>query len=129
MRRVSMILAFAVFLCALPARSFDDGFRNMEGVLTYTSSDFNKVAGGKVIFTGLDGTRPVMIWRDGIESILTKIHSSPELLVLQSVGVTGSTDTVYIEPKAKRFLVVSVGVMAVPVGSGVKLTQYSGVMR
>ena len=73
----------------------------------------SKWAGAQVTFTGLMSARPSVVWPDGSDERLSKVFENENLFVLQFVGSIGSTDTVYIEKKNKRFLVVSVGVFTI----------------
>jgi hypothetical protein len=80
-------------------------------------------------FTGLASSGPSVVWPDGYDKGLTRIFESESLLVLQSVGSAGSTDTAYLEKRNKRFTIVSVGAMAVPIGKSASVSIYRGTIR
>jgi hypothetical protein len=89
--------------------------------------DKSKIMGAQLTITGLSTLEPTMVWPDGYDTKTKKIFENPNLIILQSVGAVGSTDTIYIETKNKKFLVVSVGATTIVAnGNSVSLSQYRG---
>ena len=97
----------------------------VSGVFT-ESPDNPKLVGAHLTITGLASKHPTMVWPDGSDHKLKKVHHDPALSVLQSVGPTGGTETIYIETNNKKFLVVSVGTTGVAKGRSATLTSYRG---
>ncbi len=97
----------------------------VNGVFT-ESPDNAKLVGAHLTITGLTGKRATMVWPDGSDRKLKKLHQDSALSVLQSVGPTGGTDTVYLETNNKKFLVVSVGTSGVAKGTSASVTSYRG---
>ena len=128
MRMLSAIALVTASLVVSQATSAQEARNSLIGTIT-EAPDTPKIVGSQITFTGLAAKQVVMVWPDGYDTKLSKLFESPTLLVLQSVGTIGSTETVYIETRNKRFLVVSVGALAVPVGETVKLSQYRGSIR
>ena len=120
-------LIFVIALVTAPALSLAQELQNsLLGVFTEAPNS-TKLIGSQITFVGLSGQEARMVWPDGYDTKLYKIFENPNLVVLQSVGAVGSTDTVYIERKNKRFLVVSVGAMEIVVnGKPVAVSLYRG---
>lgn len=97
----------------------------VNGVFT-ESPDNPKMVGAHLTITGLTSKRATMVWPDGSDRKLKKLHQDAALSVLQSVGLTGGTETVYIETSNKKFLVVSVGTTGVAKGRSATVTSYRG---
>jgi hypothetical protein len=85
--------------------------------------------GAQVTLTGLTTKHPTMVWPDGHDETMSKLIENETLLVLQFVGAAGSTDTVYVEKKYKRFVVVSVGVLFATKEAGTTVSVYRGVIK
>jgi len=123
-RRIAIASLVLAGVVSLPLAAQE--LSSLIGVIT-EAADSPKVVGSQVTFTGLSGSESTMVWPDGYDRKLIKIYENPALLILQAVGTVGSTDTVYIEKKNKRFLVISVGAMATVVeGNSVSVSQYRG---
>ena len=105
-----------------------DARNSLIGVLTDVPAS-SKWQGAEVTFTGLASGQPSVVWPDGYDTRLTAIFENDSLLVLQFVGLAGSTDTAYIETKNKKFTVVSVGALSIPVGSGASIRIYRGTIK
>ena len=104
-------------------------FSSLVGVFT-SAPDSPKTVGAQLTFTGLNGQEATMVWPDSYGKTMKKIFENQNLIILQSVGAVGSTDTVYLELKNKKFLVVSVGAMAIVLpGKSVTLSQYQGTLK
>ncbi len=121
------LLLVSSSLHGLVARAADAA-NSLIGVLTDVPAS-SKWHGSQVTFTGLASAKPSVVWPDGYDTRLTPIFENDSLLVLQFVGLAGSTDTAYVERKNKRFTVVSVGALAIPVGSAVSVSIYRGTIK
>ena len=97
----------------------------VNGVFT-ESLDNPKLVGAHLTITGLTSKRATMVWPDGSDRKLKKLHQDAALSVLQSVGPTGGTDTVFLETGNKKFLIVSVGTTGVSTGRSASVTSYRG---
>ena len=100
----------------------------VNGVFT-ESPDNPKLVGAHLTITGLTSKHPTMVWPDGSDRKLKKLHQEPALSVLQSVGPTGGTDTVYLETHNNKFLVVSVGTAGVAKGHSASVTSCRGDLK
>lgn len=105
------LVVCALLATATPVSSTEDP-NSLIGVIVEAPVS-SKWAGSQVTFTALASTQPSVVWPDGYDERLSKVFENENLLVLQFVGAVGSTDTVYIERKNKRFLIVSVGAMSI----------------
>ena len=130
MSRIAAITFLAVIASVSPALSIaQQEADRLLGVFTAAPAS-SKVMGTQLTIIGLSTAEPIMVWPDGYDKKMKKIFENPNLIVLQSVGAVGSTDTMYIETKNKKFLVVSVGAMATAmIGKSVTLSQYRGDIR
>jgi hypothetical protein len=126
--RSIVVVFFAAASLASPLSYAQPDHNSLIGTIT-EAPDSPKSVGSQVTFTGLVGQEPVMVWPDEYDTKLSKVFESPSLLILQRVGAVGSIETVYIEVKNKRFLVVAVGALGVPAGSPLKVSQYCGSFR
>jgi len=87
-----------------------DGRENLIGMVT-DSPDKDKLD-KQVTFVDLSKDHPVVIYPSGYDFKMTKVFENEDLIVLQFVSyITGSADTIYIEKKARRFLIVTVGAL------------------
>ena len=130
MSRIPVITSLAVVASLTPVSSIAQQEANsLIGVFTEAPGS-SKVMGTQLLITGLSTSEPTMVWSDGYDTKMKKIFENPNLIVLQSVGAVGSTDTLYIETKNRKFLVVSVGAMAIVTnGNSVTLSQYRGYIK
>ena len=130
MRRALLALLFASTLLDSTSVRAADELNSLIGVFTEVPAS-SKWKGAQVTFTGLASAQPSVVWPDGYDNRLTPIFENDSLLVLQFVGTAGSTDTAYIEKKNKRFTVVSVGAMAIPVGgpNTASVSVYRGAIK
>ena len=128
--RIAVIALLAALGSIGPFLSFAQQETNsLIGVFTEAPGS-SKFVGGQVTITGLSTQEPTTVWPDGYDTKMKKIFANSNLIILQSVGAVGSTDTLYIETKNKRFLVVSVGAMAIVInGNPVTLSQYRGYLK
>lgn len=130
MRRLFANLLLVATFISLPLtiRAAHAG-NNVIGVFTEASSK-SKFVGAQLTITGLDTQEVTVVWPDGYDTKMKKIFENPALVVLQSIAPVGSTDTIYIEAKNKKFLVISVGAMAAAVkGNSVSVSQYRGIIK
>jgi len=97
----------------------------INGVFT-ESPDSPELVGAHLTITGLTSKHPTMVWPDGSDHKLKKLHQDPALSVLQSVGPTGGTDTVFLETHNQKFLIVSVGTTGVAKGHSATVSSYRG---
>lgn len=130
MYRIVVIALLATLGSVAPVWSLAQQETNsLIGVFTEAPGS-SKLVGGQVTITGLSTPEPTTVWPDGYDTKMKKIFENPNLIILQSVGAVGSTDTLYIETKNKRFLLVSVGAMAIVInGNSVTLSQYRGYLK
>src|SRR5436190_10916808 len=113
MNRIAVVALVVAIISGTPVSSIAQQETNsLIGVFTEASGS-SKFTGAQVTITGLSTPEPPIVWPDGFDTKMKKIFENPNLIVLQSVGAAGSTDTLYIETKNKKFLVVSVGAMAI----------------
>ena len=130
MHKLSVVVGLAFAMVAMPllAQAQQDS-NSLIGVFTEAPEN-QKIVGSQLTITGLATPEATMVWPDGYDTKLRKIFENTTLLVLQSVSAAGSTDTVYVETKNKRFLVVSVGAMAIVVkGRSTTVSQYRGYIK
>jgi hypothetical protein len=109
--RIATLLLGALLITVAFAETTMDSKNSLVGVITETSSTSRVTpAGSQVTITSVTTDHPTVVWPDGIDAKMTKIFDNENLLVLQMISPTaGSTDTIYVEKKNKRFTVVSVG--------------------
>jgi len=103
---IAIALLFTVPAMAEPI----DGRNSLIGVVTDTpdKDKLNK----QVTFVNLSMDNPVVVYPSGYDYKMSKVFENEDLTVLQFVAViTGSTDTIYIEKTAHRFLIVTVGAL------------------
>ena len=99
------------------------------GVFT-EAPDYSKFKGAQMTVTGLNSSHPVVVWPDGYDSKMTTIFDNETLVILQFVASLGSTETIYIEKKNKKFVVVAAAAFtAVLPSGGVKISTYSGFIK
>jgi hypothetical protein len=101
-----------VLALILPA-SAHAGDNSLICVFTEAPASSASLKGSQFTVTGLSGPEATAVWPDGHDERLKKIFENENLIVLQMVSAWGSTDTVYLELKNKKFLVVSVGALTV----------------
>lgn len=76
-----------------------------------TKSEMNK-PGSQIVFANLRSSRPFVTWPSGHGAETSKAFEDDELIVLFFVAnVTGSTETFYLNKKAKRFTLVEIGAL------------------
>ena len=122
------LVVCVLLLAAAPLRSAEDP-NSLIGVIAEAPAS-SKWVGSEITFTGLVSAQPSVVWPDGYDERLSKVFENENLLVLQFVGAVGSTDTVYIEKKNKRFLVVSVGAMSIVVNkNSTTVSLYRGSIK
>jgi len=109
--RVRIGFITIVLLFAVPALAWSiDGRNSLIG--TVTESPAKDKLSKQVTFVDLRTDHPVVVYPSGYDYKMTKVFESEDLIVLQFVAhITGSTDTIYIEKKALRFLIVTVGAL------------------
>jgi hypothetical protein len=107
--RIGFIIIILVF--AVPALAGTiDGRNSLIGTVT-DSPDKDKL-NKQVTFVDLSTDHPVVVYPSGYDYKMTTVFENEDLIVLQFVAdTTGSTDTIYIEKKARRFLIVTVGAL------------------
>jgi hypothetical protein len=129
-RRIAIVVFLAAIAGATPLSSIAQQETNsLIGVFTEAPGS-PKIIGAQLTITGLFTPEPTVVWPDGYDKRMKKIFDNQNLIVLQSVGAVGSTDTLYIEIKNKKFLVVSIGAMAIVInGKSVTLSQYRGYIK
>lgn len=130
MRRFTAVLLLVSTAISLPLmiREAQAG-NNAIGVFTETPSN-SKFSGAELTVTDLETQEVTVVWPDGYDTKMKKIFESQALVVLQSVALVGSTDTIYIEANNKKFLIISVGAMATAVkGNSVSVSQYRGFIK
>ena len=130
MSRIAVITFLAAIAGVTPTPSMaQQELNSLIGVFTEIPGR-SKVMGAQLTITGLSTVEPTVVWLDGYDKKMKKIFENPNLIVLQFVSAIGSTDTLYIETKNKKFLFVSVGAMAIVVnGNSVTLSQYRGYIK
>jgi hypothetical protein len=102
---------------------------SLVGVFTEVPAD-SKFMGAQVTFTGLRSKQVTAVWPDGNDDKMTKLVATDDVVVLQFVSSFGGTDTAYLDLKNKRFLIVTVSTMLVPVAKdSIHLNSYSGSLR
>jgi hypothetical protein len=103
---IAIVLLLAVPVLAQPF----DGGKSLIG--TVTDSPDKAKLNQQVTFAGLSTSHPVVIYPSGYDYKMTTVFENEDLIVLQFIAdITGSTDTIYIEKKAHRFLIVTVGAL------------------
>jgi hypothetical protein len=121
---VTMVVVSSQSLFAAPREA-----TSIIGVFTEAAGS-PKIIGAQLVVTGLATPEAMMVWPDGIDTKMKKIFENEFLVVLQSVGAVGSTDTLYVELQNKKFLVVSVGALATAVKpNSVTLASYRGYFK
>ena len=128
LRATAVAVMLPVLLLSGSGMSAAATANSLVGVLTEVPAP-SKWKGSQVTFTGLATSEPSIIWPDGFDSQLGKIFEDESLLVLQFVSVAGSTNTVYIEKKNRRFVLIDVSAMAVPIGKPAGVGVYRGVIK
>ena len=102
------IIALFITVPAL-AGSMDDR-SSLIGTVT-DSPDKDKLS-KQVTFVDLRTDHPVVVYPSGYDYKMKRVFENEDLLVLQFVAdITGSTDTIYIEKNARRFLIVTVSAL------------------
>ena len=130
MRKIFSIVGLVISIAVVPllAEAQPDS-DSLIGIFNEVTSGYI-VVGSQLTITGLTTPETTMVWPDGYDTKLRKIFENPNLIILQSVSTVGSTDTVYIETKNKKFLVVSVGTIAiVSKGKSTTVAQYRGYIK
>lgn len=127
MRRASAIMLLVAVAISMPLSiRAEQEQNNVIGVFTEAPAS-SKFTGAQLTITGLSTSEATVVWPDGYDTKMKKIFENSALVVLQSVAPIGSIDTIYIETKNKKFLVLSVGAMAAAVkGNSVSVAQYRG---
>lgn len=112
MKQILLRSLFALALAIAYSRVAAQDVNNIIAVFTDVPGG-SKFKNAQLTVTGLKTSDPVVVWPDGIDSKMKKIFENPNLIVLQYVAGLGSTETIYLEMKNKKFLVVSVGAMSI----------------
>jgi hypothetical protein len=103
-------IAIALLLTVPALAESIDGRNSLIGMVT-DSPDKDKLD-KQFTFVDLNKDHPVVVYPSGYDYKMTKVFENEDLIVLQFVAdITGSTDTIYIEKKARRFLIVTVGAL------------------
>jgi hypothetical protein len=130
-------LAFAVLSFQLLAGSTAvaapvDERNSLIGLITESGSPKFIKVGAQVTFTDLKTDSPTVVWPDSGDSKTTKIFENENLVIIQAVSPVGSTETIYLEKKNRRFTAIAVGAFSIVDKSkavGVSSTTYRGVFR
>ena len=130
MRQLTALLILILLAASILARGqVTPELSSVVGVFT-SAPESSKTVGTQLTFTGLNRPEVTMIWPDGIGKTMKKIFENRNLIILQSVGAIGSTETAYLEIINKRFLIVSVGAFEIVLpNKSVTLSQYQGAIK
>lgn len=129
MKKILRVLAACALLHAAVPTSAAEGPNSLLGVVTEAPAD-SSFKNETVTFTGLTSNQATVVWPDGGDSKMTRIFDNGSLVVLQMVSTAGSTDTVYLDKLNKRFTVVSVGALRLPVDkASVGVSLYRGFLK
>lgn len=111
------------------ASAYAETPNSLIGVFTEVPAD-SKFMGEQITFIGLGSKQVTAVWPDGNDDKMAKLVASDNLIVLQLVSSFGGTDTAYLDLKHKRFLIVTVSTMFVPIAKdSIHLNSYSGSLR
>lgn len=100
------------------------------GVFTWVEPDNPKLVGAQLTATWLSASEARIAWPAGVSTSMTKLHEHANLVILQSIGAIGSTSTLYIESRKKRFILLEVGALSLPSAGGeLRLATYRGQLK
>lgn len=127
---LKFFLALLLVSCEIGAAAAQDLEKDVVGVVSAITGGDKKNLGSTITFLGLSEKKVSVTWPDGYSATLEKLHEDQNIVVLQRLAPVGSTETVYIEKKSRRFLAISVGVLRVSLPNGhVGLTTYEGYLK
>jgi len=126
--RIAFIILALLFAVPALAESIDS--RNSLIGIVKDSPDKDKL-NKQVTFVELNSDHPVVVYPSGYDYKMKKVFENEDLIVLQFIAIiTGSTDTIYIEKKARRFLIITVGALeGVVENKALPVKIYRGILK